>query len=123
MDFMACVIDAKGKIVGRLASEIAMALMGKQSARYRPNKTPDTKVTVYNTDFVKISGQKSKAKMYYRHSGTIGNLKKESFGHLLKRDSRSIVKRAVSGMLPKNKLRKRQLRNLMLYKSLLPGKK
>lgn len=116
------VIDAKGKIVGRLASEVASLLIGKNKATYRPEKVAPMKVKVFNSDLVIITGKKASQKLYRRHSGHIGNLKEESFSSLLQRDSRQIIKYAVSGMLPKNKLRRVFLKNVLIYKKELPAK-
>lgn len=113
-------IDAKHKIVGRLASEIAMILMGKNKSNYQSHTVAPVKVHVYNTDLVQISGNKPKAKKYYRHSGVIGNLKEETAEHLMKRDSRQVLKYALLGMLPKNKLRPRQMKNVIFYKGPAP---
>lgn len=108
--------DAKGKIVGRLASEIAALLIGKTSPTYQKNRVHPVKVKVFNTDLIKITGRKPVQKLYRRHSGYIGNLKEERFEHLLKRDSRQILKIAINGMLPKNRLRKQQLKNIEFFK-------
>ena len=109
-------IDAKDKIVGRIASELAVLLMGKNLPTYRDNKTPDVSIKVFNTDFVKVTGRKEIQKIYRRHSGVIGNLKEETLKHLRARDSRQIIKNALIGMLPKNKLRKVHLRKIQFYK-------
>lgn len=109
-------IDAKGKILGRLASEVAKVLIGKSIPSYRPNRIPEGKVRVFNTDKVAVTGRKSKQKLYRRHSGYIGNLKEETLEHMMLRDSRKAFLHAVSGMLPKNKLRKKILKNLSLYR-------
>ena len=114
------IIDAKGKIFGRIASEIAMILTGKNSVLYRQNVVPSVAVKVYNTDALKISGRKLLQKMYYRHSGRIGNLKEETLGNLMKRDSRRVVELAVFGMLPKNRLRKEHMKHISFYKGQVP---
>ncbi|MDO8600500.1 MAG: 50S ribosomal protein L13 [bacterium] len=108
-------INADGKIVGRLASEIARMLLGKQNPSARPNAVVAEDVVVMNTDKMRVTGRKMTGKIYYRHSGYIGNLKEESLESLFKRDSREVLRRAVSGMLPKNKLRNERLKKLKMY--------
>jgi len=97
-------IDATNKVLGRLASKIAILL-----------NTGD-KVIVTNTDKIKITGKKLKKKVYYHHSGYPGGLKKITLEELMKKDSREVLRKAVWGMLPKNKLRKQRIKNLKLYK-------
>ena len=109
-------IDAKGKVVGRLASEIAILLNGKHLPSYRTNQVPDVHISVFNTDLLKMTGKKLGQKLYRRHSGVLGNLKEETAKHLLERDSRKLIRLAVSGMLPKNKLRSRRLTQIRFYK-------
>jgi len=109
-------INAENKILGRLASEVAVLLRGKNSPYFDPAKFSGNKVIVYNTDKISVTGKKMTQKLYRRHSGYIGNLKEEKLKDQISRDSRIVFKRAVGGMLPKNKLRKRILKNLVLYK-------
>lgn len=109
-------INADGKIVGRLASDIARLLLGKQNSAARSNTVASGEVVVANTDTMRVSGNKMKGKIYYRHSGYIGNLKEESLEALFRRDSREVLRRAVSGMLPKNKLRKERMKKLRLFR-------
>lgn len=109
-------INADGKIVGRLASDIARLLLGKHNPSARPNIVVGEDVVVTHTDTMRVSGRKMTGKIYYRHSGYIGNLKEESLASLFKRDSREVLRRAVSGMLPKNKLRNERLKKLRLFR-------
>ena len=109
-------IDAAGKILGRLAVEAAVFLRGRNEAKYLPYLEPKNQVTVFNTDKIKVTGKKMKQKIYYRHSSYPGGLKEESLEKLFARDSREVLKRAVYGMLPKNKLRDKIIKNLKLYK-------
>lgn len=109
-------IDAKNKILGRLATEVAMLLRGKKDPSFSPSNLPSIKVFVYNTDGIKVTGKKPTQKMYRHHSGYHGGLKEETFAHLLVRDSRMILKNAVMGMLPKNRLRSKFMRNLIVSK-------
>lgn len=110
-------IHAEGKIVGRLASQIAMILRGKMTPDFLPNRAGNEKVVVLHTDRMRVTGgSKPLQKMYRRHSGYLGHLKEETLEHLMKRDSRQVLRHAVSGMLPKNRLRARMLKNLILHK-------
>ena len=114
-------IDAKGKILGRVATEAAFILLGKNKVSARKNKVSVDEVSVINIDFVKLSGSKEKNKIYYSHSGYIGHLKEEQAGALRLRDSRELVRKAVRGMLPKNRLRKERIKHLLLYKGEVKG--
>lgn len=109
-------IDASGRILGRLAGEIAMILQGKTSPDFDHARFSGNKVTVYNTDHIRVTGKKPLQKLYRHHSGYPGGLKEESLERMLARDSRVVVRHAVLGMLPKNRLRPRMLKNLLLYK-------
>lgn len=93
-----------------------MILMGKNRPDYKSNQVPTVAVKVFNTDLMKVTGRKPTQKIYYRHSGVIGNLREETMEHLMKRDSRKALQIAISGMLPKNTLRPRQLKNVSFYK-------
>ena len=108
--------DALGKILGRLATEVAGILMDKNTASFAPNKMPKNTAVVTNTDGIAVTGKKLKDKMYYHHSGFIGNLKTSRLEEEMKKDSRRVLYRAVWNMLPKNKLRKLRMKNLKLYK-------
>lgn len=110
-------ISATNKILGRLASEIALALQGKTTPDFDPARLSGNKITVYNTDALRVTGKKKPLqKQYRRHSGFPGGLKEESFERMMARDSRVALRRAVAGMLPKNRLRPRMLKNLILHK-------
>lgn len=109
-------IDAANKILGRLASEIAILLRGKNEPSFEPSRMSDRRVIVPNTDKIRITGKKRGQKLYRRHSGYPGRLKEESLERLMIRDSRIALRRAVLGMLPKNKLRQRMIKNLILHK-------
>lgn len=110
-------IDASGKILGRLAGEIAMILQGKKTPDFDPAQLSKNKVAVYNTDHIRVTGKKPLQKLYRHHSGYPGGLKEESLERMLLRDSRVAVRHAIAGMLPKNRLRPRMLKNLILHKS------
>jgi len=109
------IIDATDKILGRLASEIASILQGKNSPSFAPYKEGDTAVVVLNSDKLKISGKKMEQKKYYHHTGWPGGIKEEPLKKLFKKDSREVLKKAVWGMLPKNKLRARRIKRLKIY--------
>lgn len=109
-------LNAENRILGRLASEIAILLRGKDSPRFTPAKLSGNKVIVYNTDKICVTGKKMTQKLYRRHSGYIGGLKEVKLRDRMIQDSRAVVREAVRGMLPKNRLRKRMIKNLILYK-------
>ena len=109
-------IDATNKILGRLAVETANLLRGKGKVGFVPYLDMGDNVVITNTDKIQVTGQKLKQKIYYRHSGYPGGIKGEALEDLLKRDSRKVIRAAVYGMLPKNKLRDRMIKKLKLYK-------
>ncbi len=98
------VVDAEGLPLGRLSTEVASLLRGKHKPSYAPHMDTGDHVIVVNADKVAVSSDKSKTKIYYRHSGFPGGLKAESFEALRERRPEAIVERAVRGMLPKNRL-------------------
>jgi len=108
-------VDAKGKILGRLATEIAKLLMGKDKPEYTPHLDMGDFVVVINAHKVRVTGGKEKKKIYYHHSGYPGGLKQRTFEELMERNPEEIIWRAVKGMLPKNKLRKKRLKRLKIY--------
>jgi large subunit ribosomal protein L13 len=107
--------DASKYIIGRLASEVAVILQGKNLPTYQPNTNPAIKVYVTNIDMIKSTGKKIDQKVYMRHSGYPGHLKKRTLGDQLRLDSREVLRKAVYNMLPKNKLRYAMMKNLLLY--------
>lgn len=109
-------IDAADKIVGRLATEVADMLQGKNAPSFDPARESGNRVTVYNTDRMRTTGRKMEQKLYRHHSGYPGGLKEETLERLHRRDSRLVLRHAVNGMLPKNRLRARMLKNLTLLK-------
>jgi len=109
-------IDAAGKVLGRLATEVAVLLRGKNTASWLPYITPQNQVIVFNVEKLKFTGKKLKQKMYYRHSGYPGGLKEESLEKLFARDAREVLKLAVYGMLPKNRTRDKIIKNLKIFK-------
>ncbi|MEK9147689.1 MAG: 50S ribosomal protein L13 [Patescibacteria group bacterium] len=107
-------IDAKDKILGRVATQIASLLRGKDLVDFVPYKIPDRKIIIENTDKIKFSGKKTEKKIYYRHTGYPGGIKEEKLADLIKRDYKEVIKRAVNRMLPDNKLRKEMMKNLII---------
>ena len=108
------IVDASGKTLGEIAVKVATALRGKHRVDYTPHVDGGDYVIVLNAEKIAVSGNKEDQKMYYRHSGYIGNLKKAKLGDVRKKDPKRILNEAVSGMLPKNKLRPHQMRRLLL---------
>jgi large subunit ribosomal protein L13 len=110
------VVDATGVTLGRLASRVARVLEGKHKPTYTPNLDTGDHVIVLNAGKVAVSRDKREAKVYVRHSGYPQGLKEESLGKLLERRPEEVVRRAIKGMLPHNRLGAQQLRKLKIYK-------
>ncbi|QQS20706.1 MAG: 50S ribosomal protein L13 [Candidatus Moraniibacteriota bacterium] len=110
------VIDAQGKILGRLATQVAEALSGKRKIDFAPHIDGGDFVIVLNTDGVVVTGKKNEQKIYHRFSGYPGGITSISLKDQRKKDSRKIIESAVFGMLPKNKLRDLMMKRLLLYK-------
>jgi len=108
-------IDAKDKILGRLSSDIALLLMGKNKPNFVRNLDLGDYVVVVNAKIVKVTGKKETEKKYYRHSGFPGGFKAETLQELRGRRPTEIITRAVAGMLPQNKLKKQMLTRLYVY--------
>lgn len=108
------IIDAKDQVIGRLASKVAFLLQGKASADYEPRKIGNTIVTILNLKDIKVTGKKLKDKMYYRWTGYIGNNKQFSLKDKLDKDVEKTFREMVRGMLPKNTLRDKRLKNLIV---------
>ena len=111
------VIDAEGKILGRLASEIAKILKGKHKPIYTPHIDSGDYVIVINADKVRVTGKKLEQKIYYRHSGYPGGLKGICLAEQLKKHPTRVLKAAVRGMLPKNRLGRAMIKKLKIYAS------
>ena len=108
-------VDAAGKTLGRLASKIAIILMGKNAATFDPAVLSPVKIVVTNVGQIKVTGKKLAQKKYYRHSGYMGGLKTTGLGETLTKRPTKVLEAAVSGMLPKNRLRRLRLANLKIY--------
>jgi large subunit ribosomal protein L13 len=109
------VVDATDETLGRLASRVARVLEGKHKPSYTPNLDSGDHVIVLNASRVAVSRDKRESKLYIRHSGYPQGLKQETLGHLLERRPEEVIRRAVKGMLPHNKLGTQQLRKLKIY--------
>ena len=109
------VIDASGKALGRLATEVARRLRGKHQPEYTPHVDTGDYIIVINAAKVQVSGNKASDKMYYRHTGYIGNLKSISFEQMMAKTPERAIEIAVKGMLPKNPLGREMYRKLKVY--------
>jgi len=109
------VVDAKGKTLGRLASEVAALLRGKHKPQYTPHVDTGDFVIVINAKEVQLTGKKLANKIYYRHSGWPGGLKKTTAADMRNTRPERMIELAVKGMLPKTSLGRRQLRKLKVY--------
>lgn len=108
------IVDAEGKTLGQLAVAIADTLRGKRRVDYTPHVDGGDYVVVLNADKVAVTGNKEEDKKYYRHSGYIGHLKTQSLGVVREKSPKRILEDAVSGMLPKTRLRAGQMKRLLL---------
>jgi len=109
------VVDAKNKILGRLASQIAMRLRGKHKPIFTPHLDTGDFIIVVNAKKVRLTGKKLDNKIYYRHTGYIGGLRSLTARDMLKRRPEDLIRLAVKRMLPKNRLGRQQLRKLKVY--------
>ncbi len=110
------VVDASGKTLGRLATEAARVLSGKNSPKYTPFMDMGDHLIVINAEKIRLTGLKSQQKMYRRYTGFPGGLREESFVRLLQRKPEKIVEEAIKGMLPKTKLGRKMASKLNVYK-------
>lgn len=108
-------VDADGKTLGRLATEIAHRLRGKHKAEYTPHVDTGDYIVVVNAEKIQVTGNKAKDKIYYRHSGYVGNLKSISFEKLIDKAPERAIQNAVKGMLPRNPLGRTMFRKLKVY--------
>jgi large subunit ribosomal protein L13 len=109
------VVDATDETLGRLASRVARVLEGKHKPSYTPNLDSGDHVIVLNASRIAVTRDKRDSKVYVRHSGYPAGLKQETLGHLLERRPEEVIRRAVKGMLPRNRLGAQQLRKLKIY--------
>jgi len=109
------VVDLDGKVLGRAASEIARVLRGKHKPIYSPSVDAGDFVIVLNADKVRLTGNKLADKMYYRHTGYPGGIRSINAEKLLEKNPEDLIKKAVKGMLPKNKLGRQMFKKLKVY--------
>ncbi|MFC4486790.1 50S ribosomal protein L13 [Tepidiphilus baoligensis] len=109
------VVDASGKVLGRLAAEIARRLRGKHKAIYTPHVDTGDYIVVVNVDKIRVTGNKAADKKYYRHSGYPGGIYETTFEKLLQRHPERVLEKAVKGMLPKGPLGYAMLKKLKCY--------
>jgi len=109
------VVDASGKTLGRLASEIAHRLRGKHKPEYTPHVDTGDYIVVVNAEKIRVTGNKLRDKMYHRHTGYIGNMKSINLEKLLGTHPERAIEHAVKGMLPKNPLGRAMFRKLKVY--------
>ncbi len=110
------IIDAEGKVLGRLATEIAKLLRGKHKPYYTPFLDTGDYVIVINAEKIKVTGKKLDKKLYRYHSGYLGNLREFTLREMLQRHPERVIEEAVWGMLPKNKLGRKMFRKLKVYR-------
>ncbi len=109
------VVDAKGAVLGRLAGQVAYRLRGKHNPLYTPHVDMGDSIIVINADKVVLTGRKMEQKKYYRHSGYIGGLTETTAKELMEKKPEDVIRFAVKGMLPKNRLGRKLLKKLKVY--------
>ena len=109
------VVDAEGRTLGRLATQIADALRGKRKPEYTPHCDVGDFVVVVNAERIRVTGNKRNDKVYRRHTGYPGGIRSRTLGEMLDRRPEEVIRRAVKGMLPKNRLANRQINKLKVY--------
>jgi large subunit ribosomal protein L13 len=109
------VVDASGQTLGRLATQIADTLRGKRKPEYTPHCDVGDFVIVVNAEKVAVTGNKREDKLYHRHSGYPGGLRTRTLADMLERRPEEVIRKAVKGMLPRNRLARQQLRKLKVY--------
>ncbi|MBQ3892270.1 MAG: 50S ribosomal protein L13 [Desulfovibrio sp.] len=108
-------VDAQDQILGRLAAQIANRLRGKHKPEFAPHMDNGDFVVVINCEKIRVTGTKLQDKMYYRHSGWVGGLKATSLADMLASKPEEVLRKAVRGMLPKNRLGRAMLKKLKIY--------
>lgn len=109
------IVDAEGKTLGRLATQVATYLLGKHKVRFAAHLDCGDNVVIINADKIAVTGNKLEDKMYYRHSGYPGGIKETNLATLLTRHPTQALEKAIAGMLPKNRLQDDRLRRLKIY--------
>jgi len=109
------VLDADGKILGRVAAKVASIVRGKNKANFVPHQEIGDFVVVINAEKIAVSGRKSQQKMYYKHSGYVGGLKANNFEKVIERHPTMPLELAIKGMLPKGPLGRKMAKNVKIY--------
>jgi len=109
------IVDAEGQTLGRLATQIADVLRGKRKPEYTPHCDTGDYVVVVNAARIHVTGNKRADKIYYRHTGYPGGLKSRTLNEMLERRPEEVIRKAVKGMLPKNRLARQQINKLKVY--------
>ena len=109
------IVDATDQVLGRMASQIANRLRGKHKPEFTPHVDTGDFIVVVNAERLRVTGDKSKQKKYYRHSGYPGGLKTITFEKLMEKDPERVLRLAVRGMMPKNRLARAMIRKLKVY--------
>ena len=109
------VVDAQGQTLGRLATQIAETLRGKRKPEYTPHVDTGDFVVVINAEKIHVTGNKLADKRYYRHSGYPGGIRSRTLGEMLERRPEEVIRKAVKGMMPRNRLARQQLTKLKVY--------
>ena len=109
------IVDAEGENLGRLATQIAEVLRGKRKPEYTPHCDTGDFVVVVNAEKIAVTGNKRNDKRYWRHSGYPGGIRSRTLGEMLERRPDEVIRKAVGGMLPRNRLARQQLRKLKIY--------
>jgi len=109
------VIDADGKVLGRVAAKVASIVRGKNKAVFMPNQEIGDFVVIINADKIVVTGRKNKQKMYYRHTGYVGGLKSNNFETIMEKHPTMPLESAIKGMLPKGPLGRRMVKNVKIY--------
>jgi large subunit ribosomal protein L13 len=109
------IIDAEGKVLGRVAAKVASVVRGKNKAIFVPHQEIGDFVVVINAEKIKVTGRKTQQKLYYRHSGYPGGLKTTSFEKLVERHPEKPLELAIKGMLPKGPLGRKMAKNVKIY--------
>ncbi|MBB5021213.1 50S ribosomal protein L13 [Desulfurispira natronophila] len=109
------VVDAEGKNLGRLSTEVARILRGKHKPTFTPHVNDGDYVIIVNADKVEVSGKKADKKVYYRHSWYTGGLKAQTYREMMEKKPEEVIVKAVKGMLPKNKLARQIIKQLRVY--------
>src|SRR4051812_12273865 len=109
------VVDAQGQTLGRLATQIAETLRGKRKPEYTPHVDTGDFVVVINAEKIHVTGNKLADKRYYRHTGYPGGIRSRTLGEMLERRPEEVIRKAVKGMMPRNRLARQQLTKLKVY--------